>query len=208
MMTALPPALARHVGEVSVRFLILPADPDAALLHFDEEFWAWWRPEREAPFPGRVSCGHAFHPTGDAAVRHDEHTHDRWAWDIYCALYRSGAFEFALGQAATYDLQGTVIFRLIEIVGRLWAAVRLHGESLDRTEVEGPWQSVLAMKGTEGAHLGNLAQGWTAPACAASQPPTRTCPMQREDTSPNYRPAALSLVMAKGKELLYRSYRP
>lgn len=144
--------LARHIAEVSVRFLVLPADPEAALLRFDDEFWAWWRPEREPPFPGRVSWGHAVHPTGHAAVRHDEAWDDRWAWDTYCALHRSGAFEFALGQAATNDLRGTIVFRLIEIVGRVWAAVNLYGEALDRTEVEGPWQSVLALSGTGGAH--------------------------------------------------------
>jgi hypothetical protein len=30
------------VNEPSVRLLILPADPEATLIEFDEEMWSWW----------------------------------------------------------------------------------------------------------------------------------------------------------------------
>src|SRR5438445_8742509 len=60
--------LAGHIDDLSVRFLILPGDPEAALVRFDDLFWTWWKADRESPFPGLISWGHYWHPTREAAV--------------------------------------------------------------------------------------------------------------------------------------------
>lgn len=125
--------------------------------------WEWWKVERENPFPGRVQWGHSWHPTGDAAVQHDERRGGAWAWGTYLALHRSGALEFGIGESGTYELRDARVFRLIEVVGRVWAAVTLYGDVVDRIGVHGPWQCILALRGTGGALLGHVAQGWAEP---------------------------------------------
>jgi hypothetical protein len=71
----------------------------------------------------------------------------------------SGALEFGLGPGGTYEYRDVRVFRLIEIVGRVWTAVTLYGDVRDRLEVAVPWLCVLALKGTEGTLLGNVAPG-------------------------------------------------
>lgn len=106
--------LARHVEDPRVRFLVLPADPDRSVLAFNSEFWEWWKTERDNPFPAqRTRWGYDHHPTGEAAVVHDHVGNDRWAWDTYLALHRSGSLEFCLGRSATYEWRDRTVFRWI-----------------------------------------------------------------------------------------------
>ena len=44
--------LARCSPAVHIRFLILPADPQATLIQFDTETWTWWQAEWPNPFEG------------------------------------------------------------------------------------------------------------------------------------------------------------
>jgi hypothetical protein len=34
--------LGGHVPNLSVRFPVLPADPEATVISFDDAFWQWW----------------------------------------------------------------------------------------------------------------------------------------------------------------------
>jgi hypothetical protein len=45
--------LARLVVEASTRLLVLPADPEANRLEFDDEFWTWWLEDRPDPLSAR-----------------------------------------------------------------------------------------------------------------------------------------------------------
>lgn len=41
--------LARRLDNPRIRLLILPADPEALVVEFDDEFWEWWH--RLPPHP-------------------------------------------------------------------------------------------------------------------------------------------------------------
>jgi hypothetical protein len=144
---------------------------------FDAEFWKWWKTQRQNPFPGQqTQWGYDYHPTGEAAVVHEHVGGDQWAWDTYLALHRSGSLEFGLGRSATYEWRDRTVFRLIEVVGRLWCAIELCGEVVDRFRMPGPWEVTLALRGTAGAYLGNVAQGWAEPGEGAGE--LLPCPEQ------------------------------
>jgi hypothetical protein len=156
--------LAGHVAELSVRFIVLPADPERAVVLFDEDFWEWWRAERDNPFPGqRTQWGYSRSPTGEAAAIHDQVRNQAWAWGTYLAVHRSGALEFGLGRSGVYEWRDQRVLRLIEVVGRVWCAVDLYGDVVDRFGLQGPWESSLALRETKDAQLGNVAQGWAEP---------------------------------------------
>ena len=62
------------------------------------------------------------------------------------------------GAAVTSDHKR--IFRLVGIVGRLWSALDLYREAVERFEINGPWECSVALLGTSGSMLGNFATGW------------------------------------------------
>lgn len=60
--------------------------------------------------------------------------------------------------------QGTRVFFLTTIVGRVWWSLALYAEIVNRYELLGPWEVNLAFRETEGTVLGNVAAGWAEPA--------------------------------------------
>jgi hypothetical protein len=46
------------------------------------------------------------------------------------------------------------------IVGRVWTALSLYADVLERLNPEGPWELSLALRGTANGLLGNVATGW------------------------------------------------
>src|SRR5581483_1374186 len=138
--------LARHAPEVHVRFLVLPCDPAAAAVQFDQDFWAWWMQDRPNPFEGAspTSWGREGLPEATAAVRCERWADDRWNWSGYLALHRSGGLEFGLGRLGSarwrrgQEEDETHVFFLTTIVGRVWVALSLFAEVLERVAFEGP----------------------------------------------------------------------
>lgn len=87
----------QYVPNLTVRLVVLGADPERELINFDNEFWSWWKTDRETPFgTGRNDWGHVT-PTPNAAVRHHRHLNKSWIWDSYVALYRHGGLDVGLG---------------------------------------------------------------------------------------------------------------
>ena len=65
--------LARRIQDLSARLLILPGDPFATALSFDDEFWGWWTEHPPTPFGGPRSL--------------DEHRTDRrWCGKVHARL--------------------------------------------------------------------------------------------------------------------------
>ena len=62
--------LARRMESLSARLLILPGDPFATDLSFDEEFWGWWTKDGPSPFGTHVQWTNT-EPTVDAAVKYE-----------------------------------------------------------------------------------------------------------------------------------------
>lgn len=154
--------LARWGPDVRVRLLILPSDPDAMLLEFDEPFWAWWLQGHKDPFGDSFTTWLAQHqPTAAAAVRYGHGPH--WQWDQYLTLHRSGALELGLSSAAVTETEQRSYFHLVPIVGRAWTSLLLYRHAIEHWSLVGPWQVALALRGTQDALLGGLARGWTDP---------------------------------------------
>jgi hypothetical protein len=62
--------LARHAPDVQVRFRVLPSDPGAAAVDFDDPFWEWWMQDRPNPFEGAAAThwGREALPEATAAI--------------------------------------------------------------------------------------------------------------------------------------------
>lgn len=154
--------LAKFVAVPSVRFLILPTDPENEFIEFDEEFWTWWLETRTDPVPGRrAEWGHNLRPTAHAALRTGYPENGNWAHHL--ALFRHGGLEVELGSTGYREWNGKKVFFLIWTVGRLWAAMDLYRSVIDRFGLRGPWEASLAMRQTGGSFLGNFGEGWAEP---------------------------------------------
>lgn len=55
------------------------------------------------------------------------------------------------------------IFRLIPVVGRVWAALELYRDVVARFGLVGPWEVTLALIQTRTAALGHFGEGWAEP---------------------------------------------
>jgi hypothetical protein len=166
--------LASRVSESTVRLLLLAADPGAWLLDFDAEFWSWWRQDGVDPTSGQLaSWGYDNLPTEFAALRTAIVENGRLA--KYLALHRSGALELELGEdgAFLYPDSGQRVFRLVTIVRRVRAALQVWTGIRDHLRLDGPMELSLALRGTQGAILGNLAEGYAKPRPGMS---SRLCP--------------------------------
>lgn len=155
--------LGARVPGLSARLLVLPSDPEGTVTEFDGELWQWWL-NLNSQVEGRtIDWGHEHHATLTAMVRHDRVSDDPWQWNRYLALHRTGALEFGLGTVGAREWNGARIFFLISILGRTWASLVQHRAVLERLAPYGPWEVTLAMVRTQGAYLGNVAQGWAEP---------------------------------------------
>jgi hypothetical protein len=164
--------LARFVVERSARLLILPADPEAILIEFDEDLWSWWLQDRLDPVTDMsMSWGTQHKPSSTAVVRFDSYREE--GWESYLALHRHGGLELELGANATYSTRDKQRgFRLIYMVGHIWGALHLYREVVERFGIEGPWEVSLALQQTAGAMLGNLGHGWAPPEASVYNIPT------------------------------------
>ncbi len=108
--------LASFVADRSVRLLILPADPEASLIDFDERLWKWWRQAHTDPIIGDTTQWGTQHRTISAAVVSFDSYREQ-GWERYCVLHRHGGLELELGSSATYTFRERRGFRLIYTVG-------------------------------------------------------------------------------------------
>lgn len=156
---ASPDGLGRRVQDLSTRIVILPADPRATRVEFDEELWAWWEESTQStPFGARCVWTDNV-ATLSAAVR--ARSRGDVLWHTFLALHRHGGVEIGTGD--TYPLQGHRCFRLIRTVGLLWMAIETERDVLRHVDAKGPWQVTLALYDTEDGYLGELAEGWQQP---------------------------------------------
>lgn len=153
-----PAGLASRVEEISTRILILPADPSVNRVEFDEAFWEWWSADQRAPFGSPLPWTEHV-PTMQAAA--SLRLRGR-AWSTYLAVHRHGGIE--IGTRDAYTARDQRCFRLIRTVGLAWLAFDRQAEVVERFgAIKGPWEATLVLYGTEGAHLGDIGEGWAQP---------------------------------------------
>jgi hypothetical protein len=150
--------------------LVLPQDPEAWSVDFDDVFWKWWTGDQPDPSTNQpAGWGFYSQPTGHAAVRSSLIVPDR-PWINYLALHHSGALELELGEDGAADAiippgsdKRVRIFRLTTIVGRAWAAIALYSRVRERFGLSGSSEMSVALQNTKSAKLGEFGKGWGEP---------------------------------------------
>lgn len=163
--------LGRLVRDLDLRFVVLPADPWADVVSLDKELLDWLKQPRPAPFRNEpFDWGGQTRLTANAAERYSSHEE---GWDRYIAVHRHGGIEIARNSAAAEatNRDRPRVFYLRYIVAAVWCAIDLHEGLLKQHKVEGPFEVVLALRGTGGSVLGHLAEGWRDSSDITHRPP-------------------------------------
>lgn len=160
--------LATRLREPTVQALLLPSDPEAEALNIDDALWAWLEAQKSVAVDGRaVRFGDQKYPTAHAAALVSGYG-SKEPWNSYLAVHRSGVIELGLGDRGGWERQNregeTVrMFNLISIVTYTWAMLTFAAALDERVAPEGPRQLTIALRGTKGALLGNVGEGWAEP---------------------------------------------
>ncbi|NLV71154.1 MAG: hypothetical protein GXY46_00915 [Actinobacteria bacterium] len=139
-----------------VRLLVLPADPESEVLEFNQDFWSLLETLPDPVHGGQAVWGS---PERGRRVAMLARTTQKKCYQ-YLAVFRSGAVEMALGDFAMFECDGKRWFRLVTLVGNCWSALEACGLIAQRFGLPGPCQVTLALRGTKGASLSNVGQGW------------------------------------------------
>ena len=150
--------LARRIESLSARLLILPGDPFATDLSFDEEFWGWWTNQGPSPFGTHVQWTDT-EPTVDAAVKYRGNLRE---WSTYLGLHRHGGIEVGFDPSWSGRQEGR-FFRLLQTVGLVWIGAAAQAEAVGRFELAGPWELSLVFWQTDNSYLTGLGTGWGEP---------------------------------------------
>jgi hypothetical protein len=156
--------LASQVKDRSVRILILPSDPLANNLPFDEEVSKWWSSNFVDPATKRNSSWlFDVVQTSDAIVKRS-YRNEQEPWDAYLALKRSGVLETELGTNGIYTYnQKYRCFRMLDIVGKLWFVISFYSQIIEKFQIDGAYELSLSLIDTKKALLGQVAAGWANP---------------------------------------------
>ena len=128
--------LGGHVPHLTVRLLVLPADPEVSRIKFDEG-------AHQSAFEGSpTDWGELPSPTSSAAVRCVALAEEKW--DSYLALPRYVGLDMGRGPEGAGEREGGQVFWLVRIVGRLWAGLHLYREVVARFDIVGPWECSVA----------------------------------------------------------------
>jgi len=157
--------LAARLCTPTVQLLLLPSDPEAEVLHIDDELWAWIDAQKNVQVEGRtVHLGLQKTPTAHAAALVSSFGNGE-QWNNYFAVNRSGAVELGLGdrgasESPNPESNPVPIFDLISIVTHSWAMLKFSAALNERFSIGYPMQLTIALRATEDALLGNFGQGW------------------------------------------------
>lgn len=150
--------LARRIESLSARLLILPSDPFATDLSFDDEFWGWWTNDGPSPFGTRVQWTNT-EPTVDAAVKYRSSSEE---WSTYLGLHRHGGVEVGCDPSWLGSHEGR-FFKLLQTVGLVWIGAAAQAEAVGRFGTTGPWELSLVFYRTGNSYLAGLGIGWAEP---------------------------------------------
>ena len=150
--------LTRRIESLSARLLILPGDPFATDLSFDEGFWGWWTNDGPSPFGTHVQWSNT-EPTADAAVKYRSSSR---GWSTYLGLHRHGGVEIGCDPSRSGS-QERRLFRLHQTVGLVWIGASAQAEAAGRLGLTGPWELSLVFCQTKNSYLAGFGNGWAEP---------------------------------------------
>jgi len=155
-------SLGSRVRDLSVRFVILPSDPELHLVEFDHDLEKWWLSDFPDPISaGGMRWGTSYQPTASAALRCDFATGTEL--NHYVGLRRDGGLDMALGRNGGSQYQDIGRLWLTAIVGRIWCACRLYGDIVARINAQGPYELSVGVIGTSKRLLAGFGEGWAEP---------------------------------------------
>ena len=152
--------VAQCAENLGVRFVVLPADPEASAFELDKTFWTWMGSvETKAPSfrSSPLNWGHYEVPTSAGGARVEKDGKRETLWRKWFMVYRSGGMELGL---PIRERERQRLFLLLPTVGRIWASLDLHRELIVQHAIGGPFLVVLALAGTQGARLVGFGEGW------------------------------------------------
>lgn len=157
--------LGARVERLTARIAIVPADPEAHRIEFDDEFWKLWMMDLKGPFPDRaLGWGSSASATAFAAARRDGGREDRWG--RYAPVDHAGVLDLGLADEAGWrgernGWKGCCY--LLPIVAAVWEACHVYRQVAARFHLEWPWEVTVALPSTAGTVLGRFASGWAEP---------------------------------------------
>lgn len=146
--------------DLGVRFVVLPSDPEAAVVDLDQAFWERISglDGKAPPFSNRpLKWGYEDCPSSTGGARVDKDGKRSVVWRRWLMVYRCGAVEFGLPAWVRGEERALL---LLPTVGRIWAALDLHRDLVEQHKVHGPFLAALALLGTQTARLRGFGQGW------------------------------------------------
>ena len=151
-----------RVKDLSVRILILPSDPMAHRLDFDDAFMATWKAIDLDPVTGQPPWwGGSMVTTSESAMRCDP-VDDKFL-DQYAAVGHDGRFDVGLAGRTAWEYEGRRVFNLRAIVGRAWAAFEIYSSLARAVSIAGATELTVALRGTRDAILGDFGPDWSDP---------------------------------------------
>jgi hypothetical protein len=202
------PALAR-LGEPRVGAVLLPADPLAPLVDFDQIIGGI-PTMLDGKIRNLVSYLNSEEITGTHALRASKPSYDGPA-KFVAGVARHGGAVAGVGPAAFYITKSDAprrLYRLFAIVAVVRTALQTQAAVLDRLGsgaglADGPWELTIAAPGARGALLGAYADGWqdaehvdNPPMCTAEHPVARL-EIEQFPTDPDALAALLNRAMSR-----------
>ena len=159
--------LATRLTDVTVQILLLPADPVADAFPINTTTAQWLSDMNSIQLAGvQLKLPDEARRTAHALVLARQYNND--SWNSYLAIHRSGAIDWGLGRDGGWtrnDREGAPARQvfLSPVVARVWATVRLASILAAEHDVGGPYSLSVGIRGTHGAQLGCLSEGWMEP---------------------------------------------
>jgi len=161
--------LASRIDGLTFRMLILPPDPFAHHIEFDEKFVKEWEGMTAPLARGSLSWGSNCCATSTAAVRYDGIGGDKW--NEYLSLDHSGAIDIASGRRTGFrrspgdatETHSTGSSFLVPMFERIHAGCLIFSSFENLSSLKPPFEVTIALRATKGTHLSRFAKGWQEP---------------------------------------------
>lgn len=142
--------------DLDVRLAILPRDPQAQIVDFDEDVVGWLQAQRHHEYRDVTDYGQT-RTTSSAVVIHDRSEQFQWEW--FVAIQRHGGIDAAHSSMSRVNQEERFFF-LRHIVSFSWLCLDLQKEASEKWAIQGAFEMTLGLRETMRARLGDFAEGW------------------------------------------------
>ena len=149
-----------HVIDLGARIVVLPRDPVASVVEFDDAFWKWFSDPINDPASGKPArWGTDQTASSSAAILFDPWSDGEWS--RYLSVLHNGGIDIGLGRNVVSRYEKGAVFNVSRIVARLWCGLQQFQRNLERFQLQGPFEVAVGLVNTSGAVLGGFGEGWS-----------------------------------------------